>query len=221
VLAALALASCARPPRPAAAAAGLPAAAATGPCLRLDAARSDLRVLVYRAGALAHLGHNHVLVAHALVGESCAGRFEVSVPVAALAVDPPAARAEEGADFTTVPSAEEVDGTRRHLLGAGQLEGDAWPSIRVSGTLPAATGPVVIAARLEMRGVATNVDVPATVAVDRDGRLVAAGGFELSQTTLGLVPYSVALGALRVRDEVAIRFRLVAVQDGDPPVAAQ
>jgi hypothetical protein len=219
VLVALALAACAPPPRPEAPPAGPLAAAPTGPCWRLDAARSDLRVLVYRAGPLAHLGHNHVLLAKGLAGELCEGHFALSVPVADLAVDPPAARAEEGVDFATVPSTEDVAGTRQHLLGAGQLEGDAWPAIRVSGTLPTATGAVVIAARLEVRGVAKTIDVPATLTVDDAGRLVAVGGLELAQTTLGLVPYSVALGALRVRDEVAIRFRLVAVQHRDPPVA--
>ncbi len=219
VLGLLALAACSRPPRPAVAAAALPPAPAGGPCLRLDAAHSDVRVLVYRAGPLAQLGHNHVLVAHALAGELCAGRFALTVPVAALAVDPAAARAEEGVDFATVPSAADVAGTREHLLGASQLGADAWPVIRVSGTLPAGAGPVAVAARLEVRGILANVAVPTSITVDPEGRMVVAGGFELAQTSLGLVPYSVALGALRVRDEVAVRFRLVAVQDGDPPMA--
>jgi hypothetical protein len=221
VLALLALCACARPPRPAVAGAPLPAAPPSGPCLHLDAARSDLRVLVYRAGPLAQLGHNHVLVADALAGELCAGRFTLTVPVAALVVDSPTARAEEGADFATLPSAADVEGTRHHLLGAGQLEGDAWPVIRVSGSFAAAAGPVVVAARLEVRGVATTVEVPTTITVDRTGTWVASGGFELAQTSLRLMPYSVALGALRVRDEVAVRFRLVAVQDGDAPVAGR
>ena len=78
---------------------------------------------------------------------------------------------------------------------------------------------MAVAARLEVRGILANVAVPTSITVDPEGRMVVAGGFELAQTSLGLVPYSVALGALRVRDEVAVRFRLVAVQDGDPPMA--
>jgi hypothetical protein len=39
------------------------------------------------------------------------------------------------------------------------------------------------------------------------------GGFTVQQGTLGLEPFSVALGALRVRDDLAVRFRLVAARD--------
>jgi len=219
LLAAFALASCAQPPRPAPDLPGSPATRATGRCYRLDPAQSELRVLVYRAGPLARLGHNHVLLAGDLAGELCAGRFSITVPVAGLVVDPAAARAEEGAEFATEPSAADVEGTRRHLLGDGQLEASVWPTIRIGGLMPSALGDVVATTRLEVRGAATVLEVPVHLGLDGDGRLLAAGGFELAQTSLGLVPYSVALGALHVRDEVSIRFRLVAVQDRKPSVA--
>jgi hypothetical protein len=48
---------------------GAPAAAA-GSRFRIDAARSELRILVYRAGPLARLGHNHVLRVRDLQGEN-------------------------------------------------------------------------------------------------------------------------------------------------------
>ena len=40
----------------------------SGKAYRVDENQSELRVLVYRAGAMARLGHNHVLVNRALCG---------------------------------------------------------------------------------------------------------------------------------------------------------
>jgi hypothetical protein len=39
----------------------------------------------------------------------------------------------------------------------------------------------------------------------------ASGSVALRQTALGLVPFSVMLGALQVQDELTVKFRLVAV----------
>ena len=43
-----------------------------------------------------------------------------------------------------------------------------------------------------------------------DDRIVAAGEFPLKQTDLGLTPFNVVGGALRVRDGMLVRIRLVA-----------
>jgi hypothetical protein len=43
------------------------------------------------------------------------------------------------------------------------------------------------------------------------GRVSASGSVALRQTALGLVPFSVMLGALQVQDELTVKFRLVAV----------
>lgn len=53
------------------------------------------------------------------------------------------------------------------------------------------------------------MDVPFTLHRDAD-RLLAEGAFELRQTALGLTPFSLALGALRVQDAMTIKFNIVA-----------
>ena len=87
---------------------GLPS---TGKLYRVDENQSELRVLVYRAGPLARLGHNHVMVNRAIRGSvnladaagaaDAAGTsaFSLSVPVAGFVVDDAQARREEGSDF--------------------------------------------------------------------------------------------------------------------------
>ena len=85
----------------------------------VDAAQSDLHWLVYKAGALARLGHNHTIAAGDLTGNVAvdkgnlgASRFELEFSVANLVVDDPMLRGTLGADFASVPTADDIAGTR-------------------------------------------------------------------------------------------------------------
>jgi hypothetical protein len=221
-LAALALlAACGptgRAPPPAERIAPSAAAAPAGSRYRIDAARSEVRILVYRAGPLARLGHNHVLLARGLAGEvwlpedPAAARFALSFPVAALAVDEPASRREEGEEFAVDPSAEDVAGTRRNLEGPAVLDAARYPVIRLEGRVARGDAGLVARADISVCDRALALEVPVEYSA-APGELIVRGGFSVTQTALGLAPFSVALGALRVRDELAVRFRLVAVAD--------
>lgn len=189
----------------------------------VDSARTEVRILTFRAGPLARLGHSHVLLSRDVRGrvvlaeDAGATTFELEMPAATLAIDEPAARAEEGAEFESVPTAADVAGTRRNLLGPPVLDAAAFPVVRVSGR-GSGGGPAdhAVAARLEVRGRTTPLEVP--VHVQRTGdELVARGEFRVAQSALGLTPFSVALGALQVRDELVVRFRIVAVSAASPP----
>jgi hypothetical protein len=199
-----------------------PAAAASGEHYRIEATHSELRILVYRDGALARFGHNHVLISRALEGEvvlAAAGtlalagaRFEVRVPVATLVVDEPAARSEEGGEFASTPSAADVDGTRRNLLGPAVLNAEVCPMLSVTGTSAGEPGATTVRATIDDCGRRTALTIPvAASAIDRG--LTVRGGFSLRQTELGLTPFRIALGALSVRDELEVRFTIVAVAE--------
>ena len=61
----------------------------------------------------------------------------------------------------------------------------------------------------QVRGRVALVEVP--VEVVREGpTLTARGAFTLAQSALGLTPFSVFAGALQVRDQLEVRFRIVA-----------
>ena len=220
----IALASCTPQPSsrgPAAPAAVVPGAAPMGPAYRIDAAHSSLRILVYRAGALARLGHNHVLESHELGGEVhlpaatvlAGASFDVAVPVATLVIDDAAARRAEGAEFASQPSAADIDGTRHNLLGPAVLDAGVYPMLRVHGVTRAASTGLEADARIELHGHSSTRAVPLTV-THGDGRLTIRGGFGVAQSALGLAPFSLALGALSVRDEIEVRFEIVARAGG-------
>ncbi|MDP9083313.1 MAG: YceI family protein [Pseudomonadota bacterium] len=186
---------------------------------RIDAAHSELRILVYRAGPLARLGHNHVMVNRALEGSvnlespQSASSFSLRIPVADFVVDDPQSRSEEGVDFPGEIPDEAKSGTLRNMLSASLLHAADYPVITVDSTaVQGANGAFSGTLAIEVAGHESTIKAPFTLASDEQ-RLRAMGSMELRQSDLGLTPYSLMLGALQVQDMVRLKFSITAVAD--------
>ncbi len=182
----------------------------------VDSEASTLRVLVYRGGPLASLGHNHVISSRALAGSVWLGRdphavvFELRLPLTQLEVDRPELRAAEGADFPGELDPAAIAGTRENMLGERLLDAARFPEIRLRSRKVRGQAPnFILDIDVELRGQWHSITVPAGLSRSGDS-LTASGAFRLRQTELGLEPFSVMLGALRVQDELRIRYRIVA-----------
>lgn len=193
------------------------------PRYRVATDASELRILVWRAGPLAGLGHNHVVVTRALSGSvSLAGALEHSAvrlefPVASLTVDEPGVRRAEGRSFEGTIPPEDSRATRENMLGPELLDADAYPTIHIESTAVEGSLPnVTIAAEVTVRGRRYPVDVPVSINTF-DGGLVAVGRLRVTHSALGLEPFTVALGSLRVAEELQVRFRIVARTEEDEP----
>jgi hypothetical protein len=181
----------------------------------VDPEASEIRLLVYRSGPLARFGHNHVITGPVrgavLAGAHAADSgFRMEIPLASLAVDPPAARAEEGEDFAAEVSAEARQATRGNMLGQAVLDAASHPLIEVSSI--AAAGPrwnPTVYARVALGGATRNLRFRAAVAQHGDLLYVVAG-FRIRQSDFGLTPFAVLGGGLQVRDAIDIRVRLTA-----------
>ncbi len=185
----------------------------------VDADASQVLVLVYRDGPMAKLGHNHVIAVHQLSGEvlipkdTANGSFTLSFPVAAMAVDDRALRADLGDDFKAPVDAASVAGTREHMLGEKLLNALQFPMIRLaSGPLRSEGDHWVVTLNISVHGHASAVEVPVTLVMN-PAELTATGEFDLTHAQLGLMPYSVGHGALRVAETMHVRFRVVARND--------
>ncbi|HEV2287147.1 MAG TPA: YceI family protein, partial [Steroidobacteraceae bacterium] len=182
---------------------------------------SLLTVLVYRAGALAAAGHNHVVASHTLTGtiyvpaDVRGASFEVHVAVDALTVDEPQLRAQQGGgDFPPDVSESAREGTRRNMLGPALLDAADYPEIvlRALGLAPGPVGtPGSLTAQIdsEVRGQHRPIAVPVRYAIAGD-TLEVTGAAALRQSELGLTPFTALMGALAVQDEMRISFRIVA-----------
>lgn len=183
---------------------------------RVVAEESLLQVFVYRGGTMARLGHNHVIASHHLDGvvyltdDLLQTRFDVSFPVSELTVDEPALREQAGPDFPPSVPQSARDGTRRNLLSEALLDAAQYPTIRLRATEVIASATSFEAGvEITIKGQAHAVRVP--VEVERsDGQIIARGELPLKQSELGLEPFSAALGALVVLDDMKVRFELTA-----------
>lgn len=189
---------------------------AEGRVYRLSAERSAVRIHVYRAGALAARGHNHVIGAPMLEGavlvpnrDADGARFDLVVPVRELVVDQPDARRALGHTFGSVVDDEARAGTRANMLGPHVLDAERFPFVAVSlrevvGELPK----LVITVLVTVRDVSREIQLPVDVRLDGD-QLTAQGAFALRQSDFGIEPFSALGGLLRVEDTLTIDFRLV------------
>jgi YceI-like domain len=193
--------------------------AAAGKAYRIDPAHSELRLLVYRSGAMASLGHNHVIVNRALSGwvadpgAGAAPSFLLHIPVAEFIMDDAALRREEGPDFADAVPEDAKAGTVRNMLSAGLLNAAQFPAIMVrSVAVRGADAAREATLTVNVAGHESTLVAPFSVESSQ-GRLTMSGTLNLRQSDLGLTPFSVMLGALKVQDGLRAKFKIVAVAD--------
>jgi polyisoprenoid-binding protein YceI len=184
---------------------------------RIDPDQSELRVLVYRAGAIAKFGHNHVIANRMLTGRidfggtATASSFSIDIPVAGFFVDDEELRRQEGPDFPGEIPADAKEGTLHNMLSPALLDASEYPVITVRGANITGTNDTLTATlTVSVAGHESMFEAPFTLEADA-GRLSVAGTLELLQSTLGLAPFSVMMGALQVRDDMRLRFKIVAI----------
>ena len=212
-----------RAPPPARGPGGVPGRPAGATEYRLDAEGSQLWLYLHAAGPLIKLGHSHVISTHALRGSvwipaqlehtSCA--FEL--PVADLLVDDPQERSAAGGEFAAPLDEDARSGTREHMLGDRQLDAAHYPllGLRCQQASVLEDG-LLLQLLVSVRDHDAKLAVP--VHWQRDGcTLQASGEFTFRQSDLGIEPYSLMLGVLRVDDEIRARFQLTL---HCPPAAA-
>lgn len=182
---------------------------------RLAGGDSRVLVLVGKAGVLAGAGHTHVIAIERLRGFAEIGargaQADLVFPLRAMRVDPPAIRSALGGEYAdTRISAGQRAGTRSHMLGASSLDARDYPRVHLAITRPGTTpgAATTLQIRITLHGHTRAIRVPARIQISASA-LVASGGFDIRQSAFGIVPYSLLLGALRVKDSLRIRYHLV------------
>lgn len=196
------------------------ALAPNGTVYAVDPAASRVRIFVFRAGAAARLGHNHVLSVPKFEGyvsvpseQAADARFELRVPLAELVVDDPDLRRETAGNFSGERSADDIAGTRRNMLGTRGLSADQFPIVRLRSVAVEGDWPVLVAqVEVTLHGVTRAQAV--MLRVERSPtQLKVDGQFTLRQSDFGITPFSALGGLMKVQDSVAIEFKLVMRQE--------
>lgn len=178
--------------------------------LRVDPRRSLVVIEVRRAGALANLGHDHVVASHDVRGyvDPEEGRTDLYVPLHRLVVDEPGLRAEARLD--TQPSQDAIEGTRRNMLEK-VLEAERHPFALIRAVRSPAD-PSKLSVAIKLHGTTRTFEIPLQTETTAGG-IDASGRLAFNQTDFGIAPYSVLGGALQVQDRLELRFRIVAAGD--------
>ena len=183
--------------------------------------QSDIHVLVYKAGALGALGHNHVVSVGGLSGKvylsqpRTNSRFEFNIAVNKLIIDAPRLRKQEGKGFTSKPTASDIKGTRKNMLSRKLLNGAKYPSIRVKGTGGPQAGKTsgTLNVSVTILGRTKTLRLPISLSVKGD-KLTASGSKRISHAQLGLKPFSALFGALKVGNQMDLKYRVTARRTG-------
>ncbi|HET7745868.1 MAG TPA: YceI family protein [Vicinamibacteria bacterium] len=177
----------------------------------IDPGLSSVRVQVGKAGMFKFAGHEHQVVATRLGGQVegdpdalTGSKVTVEVDPAGLRVD--AAREPSG----DAPKVQET------MLGPRVLDVTRFPGLRFSSTAVRGrpSGPGVyeleVTGDLGLHGVTRSLTVPVRVEVAGD-RLVATGRMTVRHDDFGMKPVSAGAGTVKVKNEVEVAFRLVAL----------
>jgi len=203
-----------RAPAPERTRTAIAAAPSAGRAFRVDAAASRFEFRLRADGPLASVGHTHVISSHDLAGtiwlqappgqSSCA----LEMPAASLLVDDPGERRTAGGEFAEPLDADARAGTRDHMLGERQLDAAHHPAVSLQcRAIRVAGDSATVELAVTLRGRESVLQVPAKWRQQGD-TLEIEGEFDFRQSALGLEPYSLMFGALRVADLIHARFAL-------------
>lgn len=200
---------------------GLGAASAQTPgAYVIDPSASEIHWRIYKAGAFARFGHNHVIAIGEPTGtvnvaENVANsRLELTFEVAELSIDDATLRGRYGEDFESEPTEEDIAGTQTNMLTEQVLNGELYPAISVAGSQLSGVGPdQTIELTIGLLGRTVTLTVPVDVSFDGSG-IHAASQFRLLHEDLGMEPFSVMMGALQVAPEIDFTVDIRATMPG-------
>ena len=175
----------------------------------IEPGRSLAAIHVRRGGALARLGHDHVIAARDIRGfvrlRDGVAFADLYATLAGMSVDEQALRAEAG--FTTEPSAEDKADTRANMLKS--VDAKTYPFVQATLSAPIGTAAETVDAdvTIALHGQKRRYSVPIAVTVSA-ATLSASGSLKIRQSDFGIEPFSVLAGAPSVQDELDIRFEI-------------
>ena len=178
--------------------------------LHINPARSQIIIEVRRAGALARLGHDHVIASHEVHGyaDQSNGRADLFIALDRLTVDEPGLRAEAG--LNTILSIEAIEGTRRNMLEK-VLDAERFPFALISvKRRPADSSTLQVT--ITLHGTSKTWEVPVQIESLANGIRIS-GQMAFNQTDFGITPFSILGGAIQVQDKLNLRFEIFATRN--------
>jgi polyisoprenoid-binding protein YceI len=181
---------------------------------RVEPAQSLMLMQVGRSGTMKSAGHDHVIASrdvdgYVLIDDDSASQADLRMPLKSLIVDDTTYRERYGLEGDVSEST--IEGTTRNMQDK-VLQSEWYPVVEVQARFAAAGDePPMMSVAITLHGTTFDYLVPVQLAVEPE-RMTASGSMTVRHSDFGLVPFSAAGGLLKVADEVAIEFELVATR---------
>jgi len=186
------------------------ASAPSGPMvLSVDAANSQVVILVGKTGLFSFAGHAHEVVAPSVRGRVVVDPGDPKRDSVSLEFDSSALRVTGKGE-----SAADAAAVQETMLGEKVLDVSRFPRIAFQSrhvsvaTRAVNTAEVTIDGDLTLHGATRPVKVQADVTLEEGNRFTARGRFSFKQTDFGMVPVTAAGGTIRVKDQLDVQFVL-------------
>ena len=172
------------------------------------AGESSLTVFVAKDGALARMAHDHNMGVKGFSGKITIPNNSASAGTLDLDVD---ARSLVILDQISAKDKAEITNN----MNSSVLESAKYPKITFRSTSISNfnqngnNANLTVNGDLTLHGVTKRIAIPVSVSL-AGANLRATGQYTLRQTDYGIKPYSAFLGAIKVKNEVVIKFNIVA-----------
>ena len=177
--------------------------------LTVDAANSQVVILVGKAGVFGFAGHAHEVVAPAVRGRAVVDPADPQGASVSLELDSSAMRVTGKGESPADAAAVQHTMLGEQVLDVGRFPRIAFQSRHVSVTTRTAdTFEVTIDGDLTLHGATRPMSVKANVTLEAGNHFTARGAFSFKQTDFGMVPVTAAAGAIRVKDQLDVQFVL-------------
>jgi polyisoprenoid-binding protein YceI len=181
---------------------------------KVDSARSELVVQVFKDGVASAVAHDHVIKAGKFSGTisydeaTGAGNISMDVDARSLKADDPALRKKY--KLTTELSEGDRQTVENNMKAENQLNVARYPNMTFKSVTVTrqSGGTFQVAGDLTIRGKTQRISFPATVEV-KEGTFTGKGQVKLKQTSFGYEPYSALFGAIRNKDEIILNVTIV------------
>jgi polyisoprenoid-binding protein YceI len=177
--------------------------------LTVDAANSQVVILVGKAGVFSFAGHAHEVVAPSVGGRVVIDPTDPQRDNVSLEFDSSALRVTGKDESPADAAAVQQTMLGEKVLDVGRFPKIAFQSRHVSVTTRTVnTAAVTIDGDLTLHGATHPMTIRADVTLDAGDHFTARGAFSFKQTDFGMVPVTAAGGTIRVKDELDVQFVL-------------
>jgi polyisoprenoid-binding protein YceI len=175
----------------------------------IDAARSKIEIAVFREGLLKGVAHDHTVAANSFAGEVRFNSANMNDSSVNLSIDSGSLVVLED---PKVPEKDrkEIQAT---MQGSKVLNIKEFPKIMFHSTgvsnAAKAGEDFTLTGKLDLHGVVKEITFPVHIQL-RNNLLQVTGMADIAQTDFAIKPIKLALGTIRLKDQIRVRFEILA-----------